>query len=175
MHPAAGCCFIGNKDRARDIWLKGLVASSVRPIIYGNYFLRDALFWQHPGLFRPAVSNAKMGDVYARYRVALNLHAAVVRHGTNMRSFECAAYGIPQVVDYRDGLARHFTLGTEILVSRTPVEMAQQVNALLAQPEAATQMAQRARQRALTEHTYYHRIQTMLNDIVPISNISTVT
>jgi hypothetical protein len=160
----AGCCFVGNKDHARDVWLKGLIASGVRPIIYGNYFLRDALFWQHPSLFRPALSNTKMGEVYARYRVALNLHAAVVRHGTNMRSFECAAYGIPQVVDYRNGLARHFTPNTEIQVSHAPAEMAQQINMLLAQPEAAAHMAQRARQRALAEHTYYHRLLTLLAD-----------
>ncbi len=160
----AGCCFVGNKDHARDIWLNGLIASGVRPIIYGNYFFRDALFWQHPTLFRPALPNAKMGEVYARYHVALNLHAAVVRHGTNMRSFECAAYGIPQVADYRNGLARHFTPTTEIQVSHSPAEMAQQVNMLLAQPEAAAHMAQRARQRALAEHTYYHRLLTLLAD-----------
>lgn len=161
---ASGSCFIGNKDQARDVWLGKLIASEVRPKIYGNYFLRHTLFWQHPSLFRPAVSNTEMGDVYARHRVALNLHAAVVRHGSNMRSFECAAYGIPQVADYRNGLAQLFAPETEIQISRTPAEMAQQISALLAQPEAAAQMAQRARQRALTEHTYYHRLLTLLAD-----------
>jgi hypothetical protein len=170
----AECCFIGNKDSQRDIWLKGLIASGVRPVIYGNYFLRDTLFWQHPTLFRPALSNTKMGTVYAHHRISLNLHAAVVRHGTNMRSFECAAYGIPQVIDYRDGLTRHFAAESEIQISHTPELMAEQIKNLLSHPDLAASMAQRARRRALAEHTYYHRIQTMLDGWIPNINIPTL-
>ncbi|MES2366652.1 MAG: glycosyltransferase [Pseudomonadota bacterium] len=172
-HPAppasnqTGCCFIGNRDSRRDVWLKGLMAAQVRPIVYGNYFLRDALFWQHPTLFRQALPNASMGGIYAHYRVALNLHARVVRKGTNMRTFECAAYGIPQVVDHRDGLTHHFAAGTEILISNTPAEMARQIQELLAQPDLATHMAQCARKRALTDHTYYHRLLKLLSDWLP--------
>lgn len=163
----AGCCFIGNRDNRRDVWLKGLMAAHVQPIVYGNYFLRDALFWQYPGVFRPALSNARMGEIYAHYRVALNLHAQVVRRGTNMRSFECAAYGIPQVADYRDGLSQYFTAGTEILISTTPTEMAQHIHELLTQPDLAAHMAQCACKRALTEHTYYHRLLMLLSDWLP--------
>lgn len=167
----AGCCFIGNKDRQRDLWLKGLITSGVRPVVYGNYFLRTRLFWQHPLLFRPALANAKMGEVYARYRVALNLHAQVVRHGTNMRSFECAAYGIPQVVDYRDGLTRHFAADSEIQISHTPADMVERINNLLSHPDTAVSMAQRARKRVLVEHTYYHRLLTILSDwLSPAAN-----
>lgn len=169
----AGCCFIGNKDSQRDKWLKSLIANDAHPIIYGNYFLRDALFWQYPAQFRPALSNARMGEVYARYRVALNLHAAVVRNGTNMRTFECAAYGIPQVTDYRDGLTRHFAADSEIQISHTPEVMMEQIKNLLSHPDLAASMAQRARQRALTEHTYYHRIQTMLDGWIQNINIPT--
>ncbi|MHB1175647.1 MAG: CgeB family protein [Sulfuriferula sp.] len=167
----AGCCFIGNNDSRRDVWLQGLIAANVRPIVYGNYFLRTRLFWQHPLLFHPALANAKMGEVYARYRVALNLHAQVVRHGTNMRSFECAAYGIPQVVDYRDGLAQYFEPDTQMLVSHTPEQMADQVKYLLAHPDAAAGMAQRAREHALAQHTYYHRLLSILADwLSPAAN-----
>ena len=160
----AGICFIGNKDPQRDIWLSGLIACGVRPAVYGNYMFRHPLFWRHPGLFRPALANARMGEVYARHRVSLNIHAQVVRHGTNMRSFECAGYGIAQVVDYRDGLAQYFKSDTEILVSHTPSEMAAQVNFLLAHPDTAAGMAQRARQHALAEHSYYHRLCAILAD-----------
>lgn len=169
----AGCCFIGNKDSRRDLWLNSLIASGVRPQVYGNYFLRTRLFWQRPQLFRPALAHAEMGKVYARHRVSLNIHAQVVRHGTNMRSFECAAYGIPQVADYRDGLAQYFEPGTQMLVSHTPAQMADQVKYLLAHPDAAAGIAQRARTRALAEHTYYHRLLTILADwLSPAASIA---
>lgn len=170
----AGCCFIGNKDNQRDVWLSSLIASGVRPLVYGNYFLRTRLFWQQPQLFRPALANAEMGKVYARHRVALNIHAQVVRHGTNMRSFECAAYGIPQVVDYREGLAQYFEPDTQMLISHTPGQMAGQVKYLLAHPDAAAGIAQRARTRALAEHTYYHRLLSILVDwLSPTANTAT--
>jgi len=163
----AGCCFIGNKDTQRDLWLNGLIASGVRPLVYGNYFLRTRLFWQHPQLFRPALANARMGEVYARHRLSLNIHAQVVRHGTNMRSFECAAYGIPQVADYREGLAQYFEPDTQMLISHTPGQMAEQVKYLLVHPDAAAGIAQRARTRVLAEHTYYHRLLDLLAGWLP--------
>lgn len=167
----AGCCFIGNKDSRRDVWLQELIAANVRPIVYGNYFLRTRLFWEHPLLFRPALANATMGEVYARHRVSLNIHAQVVRHGTNMRSFECAAYGIPQAVDYRDGLAQYFEPDAQMLISHTPGQMADQVKYLLVHPDAAAGIAQRARTRALAEHTYYHRLLSILADwLSPAAN-----
>lgn len=164
---SAGCCFIGNKDSQRGLWLNGLIASGVRPVVYGNYFLRTRLFWRHPQLFRPALANAKMGEVYARHHVSLNIHAQVVGHGTNMRSFECAAYGIPQVADYRDGLAQYFKPDIQMLVSHTPAQMAEQVTYLLSHPDAAADMAQQARTRALGEHTYYHRLLDLFGGWLP--------
>ena len=39
--------------------------------------------------------------------------------GVNQRPFELAAIGVPQVVDYRGDLERHFTDRKEVLVYRS--------------------------------------------------------
>lgn len=162
--PEKDVCFIGNKDKLRDKGLEYLIDHNVNPAVYGDYFLRSKLFWQNPRLFHPRISNEQMQSVYAKYKVSVNIHAQVVRQGTNMRTFECAAYGIPQVVDYRHGLDGFFQDNDEILISHYPEQMVKQVQYLLSNPTIALQMALRARQRALNEHSYYHRLLYSLQD-----------
>lgn len=178
MHPALhhpvvgrgsgrGLCLVANRDPKRDTHLRALLAAGLRPRVYGNYFLRHPLALRHPGCFRPRVANERLGDVYARHAVSLNIHARVVREGTNMRSFECAGCGIPQLVEYRPGLDRYFEPGVELEVYRDPEEAADRARALLADPRRASAMAERAERRARAEHTYHHRLARALVGLVP--------
>ncbi len=160
-----GVCFIGNRDVNRDAPVSRLLESDLRVCVYGNYFLRHRLFWQHPLRFRPRVSIANMGAVYGRFQVSLNVHAQVIRGGTNMRTFECAGYGIPQVVEYRLGLEALFEPEREILVFRDLDEMMAQIKRLMFNREFARLLSERARARALAEHTYVHRVETVCRDL----------
>jgi len=162
-----GVCFIGNRDRARDAYLAFLFRSGLHPTVVGNYFFRHRIAWRYPLTFRPAISNTTMGRVYAAHCAAINIHAAVVRRGTNMRTFECAGYGIPQVIDHRPGIEKYFDPGRECLTVHTPREMAAQVRRLLQKPATGSDLKARARRRVLAEHTYYHRIASLLNGLVP--------
>lgn len=166
-HPERrGLCMIANRDAKRDRYLDWLLASG-RPIcVYGNYFLRHRLFWRHPVSFRPPVPNDRMGAVYARYQVSLNVHAQVVRGGTNMRTFECAAYGISQVVEYRPGIENLFTPGEEIRVFHDELEMTEQIDRILKDRQEARRLAERARRRALSEHTYEQRVRVLLEGLL---------
>lgn len=164
-------CFIGNRDAKRDPYLARLFESGFHPLIVGNYFLNSPLFWRHPLAFRPAVANGAMGAVYARHKMSLNIHAQVVREGTNMRTFECAGYGIPQLVEYRKGIENYFTPEKEILCFRDENEMTAQIRFLLADPVRAQNMAGAARRRALAEHTYHHRIAAALGHLIPMPDV----
>jgi spore maturation protein CgeB len=164
-------CFIGNKDPKRDVHLGYLFRAGLRPVVYGNYFMRRPIAWRYLWCFRRAVSNRGMGRVYDQYKVSINVHAQVVRGGTNMRTFECAGYGIPQVVEYRAGLENHFEPGREILVYRELPEMIEQIQRLLQDPAFAAQLAERARRRALAQHTYHHRAFTLLRDLIPVQEL----
>ncbi|OIQ80823.1 hypothetical protein GALL_374230 [mine drainage metagenome] len=159
-------CFIANQDAKRDLWLSQLAEAGLMPTVYGNYFLQHPMFWNNPLHFRPAVATRAMGAVYARYQVALNIHAQVVREGTNMRSFECAGYGIPQLVERRPGLERLFDPDSEILMFSTVEECVAQFERLAGDARLAARLAENARRRVLAEHTYRQRATAMLQGLV---------
>ncbi len=105
---------------------------------------------------------------YAGASVAINIHRsadaepAVVERGVNQRTFEVAAIGVPQVVDFRGDLAQHFTDREELLVYRSVEEMRALVEAALQDPTAAEAVAKAGRERLLGEHTYMHRLKRLL-------------
>lgn len=159
---AKGFCFVANRDSNRDRILKELLRSGRRVHVYGNYFPFHIPSWRYPWLFRPPVSNERMGKLYSRYLAALNIHAQVVRSGTNMRTFECAAYGVPQLVEHRPGLEALFDPDKELFVFRNQQQLGDLMDRIEANPDEARGRAERARRRALAEHTYNHRIDEML-------------
>ena len=161
-------CFIGNRDPKRDPHIAALFAAPCSATVVGNYFLRSPLFWQAPCRFRPRVAIEAMAAVYARHRISLNVHAQVVAEGTNMRTFECAGYGITQLVENRPGLAQLFEPDREIATYDEPEELAHALARLLADPKSAAVMAGRARHRALQEHTYCHRIEQIFAALTTI-------
>lgn len=161
-----GACFIGNKDPKRDAYLEWMHSHECAPNVYGNYFFRHPLFWKHPTYFRPSIPLSGMGRIYSEYSVSINIHAQVVRHGTNMRTFECASYGIPQLVEYRPGLDRYFEPEKEILTFSSPAQCVDQLERLLGDAKLRRYMSVLARQRALSEHTYLHRMRELLNEVI---------
>jgi spore maturation protein CgeB len=102
--------------------------------------------------------------------VGLNLHQQFgeggdpARYGTgaNMRVFELAAVGTPQLSDAKADIARHFTPGREIVLYRSVAELRDQARALLADESLRRSLAAAARERALREHTWAHRLQELL-------------
>ena len=162
-----GVCFVGNADPARAPLLGHLFRAGIRPTVVGNYFFRHPLWWRHPLCSRPGTPNEAMGRIYARHRVSLNIHARVIRTGTNMRTFECAGFGIAQVVDRTRGVETAFDPEKEILTYDRPETMVAQIRRLLEDPARTAQIAGNARRRALSQHTYYHRILQLLSGIIP--------
>lgn len=160
-----GVCFIGNRDPKRDAPVERLVNSGLPAHIYGNHFLRHDLFWRYPRRFRPRVPIRAMETVYRHHQVSLNVHAQVVRGGTNMRTFECAGYGIPQVVEYLPGLAELFEPEREIFIYHDLDEMVAQLERATTDRRRADRVAAQAHKRALAEHTYEHRIATVCRDL----------
>ncbi len=104
---------------------------------------------------------------YAGASVAINLSCggepdAKEGPGCNRRLFEIAAIGVPQVVEDGPDLHRHFREGSEILVSRSSSDLRQLTAEALHDRVWAEQVASGARQRALSEHTYMHRMVELL-------------
>jgi spore maturation protein CgeB len=110
--------------------------------------------------------------IAAGTKVNLNLHSSARHDGIdpdcdaiNPRVFELAAAGAFQVCDPCLGLDTHFT-EDELPTYRTLAELREKITHYLAHPEERTAVAERARTRALAEHTYAHRAQAMLDFIL---------
>jgi spore maturation protein CgeB len=111
--------------------------------------------------------------VFAGTSVNLNVHSADHVTGldpepdyVNPRTFELAAAGAFQLVDWRAPLSALFT-GDEMATFRTPSEMRGLAEHYLAAPRERDAMAAAARRRALSEHTYRHRVERVLRDTLP--------
>jgi spore maturation protein CgeB len=108
---------------------------------------------------------------YAGASVAVNVacteETADVRDpGASRRLFELAAIGVPQVVEEHADVHQHFREGSEILVARSPRELRTLTAEALHDRAWAEQVAAGARHRALAEHTYMHRLTTLLQMVV---------
>jgi spore maturation protein CgeB len=107
--------------------------------------------------------------------VGLNLHQQFgdggdpARYGTgaNMRVFELAAVGTPQLADAKADIARHFVPGREVVLYRSVAELRERARELLADDALRRSLAAAARARALGEHTWAHRLQELLTVALP--------
>ncbi len=108
-------------------------------------------------------------NAYAGASVAVNIHHVAVEGdpleaSCNLRLFELAAMGLAQVVDDRGDLARHFEPGREVAVFRDGRELKETVRVLLEDPPIAERLGQGARARLLRDHTWMHRMRSLLLD-----------
>ncbi len=108
--------------------------------------------------------------LFSNADIALNIHqffgepAASGRYGTgaNRRVFELAGIGTLQLCDAKADLARNFSAGKEIVLFRTAAELRDMAVELLRSPDLRRAIAERARTRALGEHTWRHRLEELL-------------
>jgi spore maturation protein CgeB len=101
-------------------------------------------------------------DFYNTQRFTLNLTRAEMRQAgfaPSVRLFEAAACATPIVSDYWPGLETFFTLGIELLVSRSWAETLRYLREFPLEVRQA--LGARARERILAEHTAAHRAATL--------------
>jgi spore maturation protein CgeB len=66
---------------------------------------------------------------------------------------------------YMDELAEHFEPDKEVLIYRNQDELLDKVRHYLAHPEEAERIRQAGHARALRDHTYQHRFQSLFRTI----------
>lgn len=125
-----------------------------------------------PLLRRPEerFSPEQFAKIVAGSKINLNLHSSTTVAGVdagcdaiNPRVFEIAAAGGFQLCDPCKGLEDHFDFGHELPVYRDLAELRRKIDYYLEHEDERRKTAERARQRALKEHTYEHRAQRMLD------------
>lgn len=115
------------------------------------------------------IGSEEMVQIFNATTINLNLHSSVlpgvlVGAGdfVNPRTFELAACGAFQLVDRRSLLPELFTEDELTLFSNMD-ELLRAIEFYRTHPEERTAVAEKARSRVLAEHTYAHRMNTLLD------------
>jgi len=107
-----------------------------------------------------------MYDVLFKSRITLNSHVDVAQgYAGNIRLFEATGSGALLITDWKKNLHEMFEAGTEILAYRSPDECRDLVEYYLSHDAERQAIAGAGQRRTLREHTYYQRMQELVDII----------
>jgi spore maturation protein CgeB len=87
-----------------------------------------------------------------------------MKDGLNQRVFDVPAAGAFLLTDYKESLLDLFR-EDEVAVFRDPEEAQTKLQYYGQHPEERRAIANRARERVLEEHTFMHRVRTILENL----------
>jgi spore maturation protein CgeB len=103
---------------------------------------------------------------YQTATVVINSHHPQTKQaGLNSRAFEIPASGGVQLTDYVPGMEELLKPGEEVVVYRSPEEGAALAKELINDPDTRNKIAWAGYERVMSEHTYVHRMRTILDNI----------
>jgi Glycosyl transferases group 1 len=141
------------------------LTGGLRPRIYGEGW-RDLV--DSELIVADHVDNEALPVVYSSAGVVLNDHWRTMRAWgfVSNRLFDVLACGTPVISDPVDGIGELFE--GAVLEYRTPRDLRDLVDAVLAHPDSARQRADRGRNAILANHTFDHRARQLLDAIGPL-------
>lgn len=163
-------CFAGDWSQQRQTMLEGLVNNDIKLRIFGpwkkkldkNNILNNYLC---NGFFTPD----EMSKMFSNAKITLNLHAwyGKYNHGLNPRLFEASACGTIQLVDWKQEIPKMYDIENEVICYQTLNELPEKIQKILNLTDIKyKKITENARLRSINEHTYKHRMQTIINHIV---------
>lgn len=133
------------------------------PLVVGDQGWKDQLpptpAWRHlPGLDY----YADLPRFYPSSKINFNCTSRQMIGAVNQRVFDVPACGGFVLTDYREQMEGLFDLDCEAVVYRSPEEIPELIQALLADSRRRKKITAAARQRILHEHTYTARLARLL-------------
>lgn len=105
-----------------------------------------------------------MYNVLYNADIALNNHIGVAEaYANNMRLFEATGVGTLLVTDWKENLGELFEPGKEVVAYHTPEECIELIDYYLRNDTERQTIAQAGQERTLREHTYFHRMQELVD------------
>lgn len=107
-------------------------------------------------------------DFFASSTILPNIsepHSQVFGFDIVERPFKCAAAGRPVVSDYVEGLTKLYTPDEEMVFAKTPQEFEAKCRSLLNNEKLREKIAKAGQTKTLSEHTYFHRIKLILDEL----------
>lgn len=163
VQPLSTVSFIGARYQKRVELLSDLAARGVPVRAYGRDWSRSPLdIVSTRKLPVRGVASGSQLDRRESYGVMAGSLASINTHsnqqGFTMRTFEVAGVGGLELID-REDVSELYEPGREVLVFRSPEELAELVQRARRDPEWAHGIRERARLRTAAEHTFVHRMK----------------
>ena len=112
------------------------------------------------------VKDEETAKIYSATKIGLNIHSDQTQEGgLNARAFELLGTGAFEMTDAVRGMEELLDPGKEVVLYRSPEEARELARYYLVHPEERQRIAGRGRQRVLENHTYFHRMRTLLNEV----------
>ncbi|WP_096199119.1 CgeB family protein [Bacillus sp. FJAT-45350] len=119
----------------------------------------------------------KVATLYSSAKIVLNPHRhyqehsnensiGVINESINNRTFDIAACGTFQLIEHKEDLATHFVEGVEMISYQNEKDLLEKLDFYLRDNFKRGKIGENARKRVLNEHTFYHRIQTLVSKII---------
>ena len=153
---------VGNYYNFRQFLVERLVNSNVKVGLYGG----DPPAWSIPVIQklhrREYVARERKSKVFGESLACLNTTSLAEGNSLNCRAFEIAGAGGLPLMEARPVIADCFDIGSEILVFSTFEELLSLIDRTKRFPSELDCVRRAAAKRALTEHTYEHRLREIL-------------
>lgn len=153
--------FIGAWSENREALLAGVRTPLA---IYGKGW--DRLRGTPHRIHAANISLARVARLYGEHRLVLNvINSSNIVSGLNMRCFEAPAAGACLVTDSVVDLPRCYLAGEEVVTYSGAAMLDERLAQLATDDALAAGIADRGKARCLREHTYSHRVRTMIERV----------
>ncbi|HOK41831.1 MAG TPA: glycosyltransferase [bacterium] len=107
----------------------------------------------------------KTNQIYNQSLINFNYHRIQTVYGANTRTFEVPGSGNFLLTDYRKSMEQLFEIGKEIECFKSKEELKEKVKYYLENKNKIFEISEAGYKRAIKEHTYKHRIKSVLEKI----------
>jgi hypothetical protein len=110
-----------------------------------------------------------MYQILYQSKITLNFHGRWAGpYANNMRLYEATGVGTLLITDWKVNLHELFEPGKEVVAYRIPEECAELIQYYLEHEDERKAIARAGQERTLREHTYYQRMQELVDIITPL-------
>jgi spore maturation protein CgeB len=155
----------GNYYAFRQAIILRLMSDGIDFQLYGSRPPR----WAHPEIKRLHTGKYIIGEeksrVFGEGAACLNTFSPAEGNSLNCRAFEVAGAGGLQIIEYRPAIEECFEPGKELLTFTSYDELLEHLDRARNDREQMKTIRQAGAKRALSDHTYQHRLQVILDNL----------
>jgi spore maturation protein CgeB len=151
----------GNFYEYRQVLVRRLLAEGATVQLYGGRLPR----WAHPDIRRlhtgQYIVREGKSRIFGEGLACLNSTQIIEGNSLNCRAFEIAGAGGLHLMEYRPIISECFEPGKEVLTFDSMEELLDHIERAKRFPKEMQTIRDAAARRALAEHTYRHRLETI--------------